>query len=156
MGKCGGTYFKTSTAAPLQLIWVANIQYHSLVFLIQYAAKKVKRIYILRHWHFSIDSVPIYVSSCTTVHRLLRLANTYAAHCIADIFIMYFKWQPGKASESMWCVAMGCGAVRKQLSAENKICLLHWIRTQSPRFGCSQMTNNYLAIVFYNSTFRSE
>ena len=29
-----------------------------------------------------------------------------AARRIADFFIMYFKWQLAKASESMWCVAV--------------------------------------------------
>ena len=57
-------------------------------------------------------------------------------------FIMCIKWQLAKASESLRCGG-------KELSAENINSLPHRIRTRSPRFGRSEMTENCLAIVFH-------
>ena len=73
-----------------------------------------------------------------------------AARHIADIFfIMHFKWQLAKASESMRCVAMHCGAVRKELSVQRiKTRLPHRIQTRSPRFRCSWMTETVLVNCF--------
>ena len=63
---------------------------------------------------------------------------------LQTFFIMHFKWQLAKASESMQCGG-------KELSAEYKICLPHRIRTRSPRFVCSRMTESIVWQLFFTN-----
>ena len=55
------------------------------------------------------------------------------------------------ACESIGIDTSRCDALRKELSAENKIRLTHRIRTRSPRFGCFRMTETIVWQLFFTN-----
>ena len=55
------------------------------------------------------------------------------------------------ACKSIGIDAARCDALQKELSAENKIRLMHRIRTRSPRFGCSRKTETIVWQLFFTN-----